>query len=107
MIWTTSHDEILVREILVTEPYHYKQGTVKRGEAWTQIADNLNAVVEPTFRVNQRSVRDRYTALERAFKKKNREEETSSGTAPPDLSDIELAIQDIIAKFEDLNQCSP
>ena len=41
--------------------------------------------------------------LKKAFKKKNREEEKSSGTAPPDLTDIERGIQDIISKFEDIS----
>ena len=52
------------------EPYQYKASTVKRGNAWTQVADILNAIPEPAFRVNQRSVRERYSLLEKAFFKK-------------------------------------
>ena len=67
MIWTDSHDDLLVKEILVVEPYRYKQGTVKRGDAWTQIADILNGIEDPLFRVSQRSVRNRYTTLEKSI----------------------------------------
>ena len=103
MIWTEAHDDFLVREILVVEPYRYKQGTVKRGEAWTQVSEILNAVEYPKFRVNQRGVRDRYTTLEKAFKKKMADEEKSSGTIPPELTDLEIGIREIIEKFEDFS----
>ena len=101
MIWTDEHDECLVREILVVEPYQYKQGTIRRGEAWSQIAEIVNSIDEPKFRVNQRAVRDRYTLLEKTFKRKMREEEKASGVDPPELTDTELAIQELIDKFSD------
>ena len=70
MEWTDAHDDLLFREILTVEPYQYKASTVKRGNAWTQIADILNAIPEPVFKVNQRSVRERYSLLEKAFLKR-------------------------------------
>ena len=86
MEWTDAHDNLLIREILTVEPYQNKASTVKRGNAWTQIADILNAIPEPVFKVNQRSVRERYNLLEKAFLKKNREEEKASGINPPELT---------------------
>ena len=88
----------MLREILIVEPFKYKPGSVKRGGAWTQIADILNGIDTPSFRVTQRSVRDRFNTLEKAFKKKMSEEEKGSGIAPPDLTDNETAIQEIIEK---------
>ena len=70
MIWSDEHDDMLVKEILTVEPYNYKQGTVKRGQAWSQVADLLNSIKEPKFTVSQRSVRERFSVLEKAFKKK-------------------------------------
>ena len=67
MEWTDVHDDLLIREILSVEPYQYKASTVKRGNDWTQVADILNAIPEPAFRVNQRSVRERYRLLEKHF----------------------------------------
>ena len=99
--WTEKHDDYLLREILVVEPFQFKQGSVKRGGAWTQIAEILNSVTDVNFRVNQRSVRDRLTLLEKAYRKKMRDEEKSSGIAPPDLTQNELALQEIIEKTDE------
>ena len=70
-VWTDAHDELLVREILVIEPYKCKRGSAKRGDAWTEISDVLNLIENPKFRVNQRAIRDRFNLLEKSFKKKN------------------------------------
>lgn len=96
--WSEQHDDLLLREVLVVEPFKYKPGSPRRGQAWTQIADILNSIEEPKFRVNQRAVRDRYNLLEKGFKKKISEEERASGINPPELTDLELAIQEIIEK---------
>ena len=61
MRWTSEHDVIFLREVLVHEPW--KQ---KRGKIWEKIAESLNAlntVCELYFKVTQRSVRDRYKLL--------------------------------------------
>ena len=93
---------MLVKEILVVEPFQFKVGSPKRGNAWTMIADILNAVQEPRFRINQRAVRDRYNFLEKAFKKKMTEEEKGSGINPPDLTEVEIGIQEIIEKSKEV-----
>ena len=102
MVWTDAHDEYLLREILTVEPYKFKYGSPKRGESWSQIAEILNDVQDPVFRVNQRAVRDRYGTLEKVFKKKMADEEKASGISPPDLTDFEIALQEIIEKFQDV-----
>ena len=85
------------------EPYKYKVGSPKRGNAWTQIADILNSISEPKFRVNQRAVRDRFNLLEKTFKKKMADEEKASGINPQELSNNELAIQEIIEKSAEVS----
>ena len=57
-IWKKVHDECLVNELLVVEPYNHKPGSKERGLAWKQIAENLNSIPEQDFRVTTRSVRD-------------------------------------------------
>lgn len=101
MVWTEEHDKLFVREILVVEPWLYKQGTVKRGDAWTQISEILNSIEDPVFRVNQRGARDRYSHLVKILKKKNSDELKASGIAPPDPTEVETGIQDIMDKFDD------
>ena len=52
MEWTREHDSFLIRDILTIDLFQYKHSTVKRGQAWTQIADILNSIASPQFRVS-------------------------------------------------------
>ena len=71
MTWTYDHDFLLCREILVQELYRFKAVSRDRGQAWEKIANNLNGnSTDLRFIVNQRGVRDRYTILEKAFRRK-------------------------------------
>ena len=46
----------------------------------------------PTFRVNQRAVRERFKLLENTFKKKMDKEEKASSVNPSELRDTEIAV---------------
>ena len=69
---------LLAREILVAKPFDYKFGSRERGQAWDKVAESLNLVQQIRFTVDQRGVRERYAKLERAYKKRLREEERAS-----------------------------
>ena len=100
MAWTYDHDILLCREILVVEPYRLKAGTRDRGQAWEKIANNLNSnSTDCRFVVNQRGVRDRYTILEKAFKRKMASEERASGIAA-EVTELDQAIESIIGRSE-------
>ena len=43
--WTREHDSFLIQELLTVDPFQYKRSPVKRGQAWTQIADILNSIL--------------------------------------------------------------
>ena len=102
MVWTSEHDELLCREILVEEPYRFKLGTRERGQCWDKIASSLNRLGSPRFWVDKRAVRDRFLKLERAFKRKMAEEERASGISPPEPTDLDMAIRDIIDRGEEV-----
>ena len=102
MNWTSKHEEILLREILTYEPFNYKSGTTQRGEIWKLIAESLNALENPKYTVNHRSVREKYTLMEKNYKKKSRDEEKASGITPDELTDTEKAMEEIISKFEEI-----
>ena len=102
MVWTAQHEEILCREILTYEPFNYKSGTVQRGEAWKLIAESLNSLDNPKYTVSHRSVREKYTLLEKNYKQKIRREERATGIAPEEPTDTEKALEEIIAKFEEI-----
>ena len=55
MRWTEKHDIILLREILLREPFKYRHGSSERGAIWEEIADLLNKVPDPNFTVIQKT----------------------------------------------------
>ena len=59
MIWSTVHNEMLCREILVVDPFTgTKKGTVARGTKWEEVAENLGKIQQVYFKVDKRAVRD-------------------------------------------------
>ena len=82
MEWTKEHNILYCREILLVNPFQSKKGSVERGSMWTQIADNLNSLINPKFIVTQRSVRDHLAILRKNYHKKKRQEEEASGISP-------------------------
>ncbi|CAH3118513.1 unnamed protein product [Porites lobata] len=93
MEWTEQKDVMLAREILLCEPFKYRAGSKERGSVWSQIATNLNT--HPGFTVSQRAVRDP--------KKRKREIENGTGISPED-SELDLALEEIIEKWEAADQ---
>ena len=66
--------------------FSFKKGSVSRGNAWDSIAEKLNQIDSPQFRIkDKRGVREGWELLRRKFKSKNREEEAASGIAVEDF----------------------
>jgi len=97
MEWTEQHDNCLCQEILVLEPFKFKKGSIARGQTWEKIANNLNDLELPRFRVTKRAVRERYSLLSEKFKAKMKQEEKSSGIET-DLSQVEKGLEEIAEK---------
>ena len=85
--------------MLTVESYKCKNRSHESGHAWDLIAANLNSVHAPRFRVSQKSVRDRARILLKNFKLKIREEEKASGIEVEELSELDLALEEIINTF--------
>lgn len=64
-VWKTIHEKCVIAELLVVELYNFKPGSKEKGLAWKQIADNLNSVSDPKFRVTHRSVCDKFNNLKK------------------------------------------
>ena len=101
MEWTEQKDMMLAREVLLCEPFQYRVGSKERGSVWSQIVTNLNT--HPRFTVSQRAVRDRYGILEEKAKQRNSEIENGTGISSEN-SELDLAIQEIIEKWEEADQ---
>ena len=81
-IWKTNLKQYCVQELLLVEPYlHYlhKQGSKERGQAWKLIASNLNSSLTVSFKVTERSVREKFTKMIEAFRKNENQEIKTSG----------------------------
>ena len=65
--------------------------------------NGLNTVCELYFKVTQRSVRDRYKLLVDNFKKREREEDAASGISPEE-TESDIALADIIERFEEADE---
>ena len=56
MIRNEEKDVLLCRELLVVEPYNYKEKTKERGQAWSSISDHINPM--PGITVSEKAVRE-------------------------------------------------
>ena len=104
MIWTEEHGIMLCREILIEELYNFKHWSRERGRCWDLIADTLSKVDQPKFNVDQRVVRYRFVKLEKASKKKTKEDLRSSGIALNEPSELDQALEEIIEKINSAEQ---
>ena len=96
--WSKDHDVLLAREILVCEPFKFKSRSRESGQAWEVITKHLNAIEVPRFRVSERAVRDRAKLLLKNYAFKIREEERASGIEVPEPTELDLALEEILAK---------
>ena len=98
MAWSTVHDEMLCREILVIDPFTgTKKGTVVRGTKWEEVAENLNKIQQVYFKVDKRAVRDRYNLLSKELRNKLKREEKESGIET-NMTEVEMALEELIEK---------
>ena len=100
MKWTYDHNVVFVHEVLHQAPWLCKYGTTERGDVWKSIAESLNGMKNPTFKVSQRSVRDRYSNMERNHKIKVSEENRASGISLEE-TELDQAMEEIIQLFEE------
>ena len=105
MEWTEDHDVLLVREILASDLFLFKKGSVARGERWESIAETLNEVKTLSFHLkDKRAVRDRWVLLQKKYKAKMHHEETASGISVDDMSEIDVLLEELVGKEESLNK---
>ena len=90
---------LFLREVLVTDLFNYRKGSVERGQVWDNIANRLNALEFPKFQVNQHFLRDKLNKLLKWFQKKGREELSTSGI-DPELNEKAELLEEIVEKME-------
>ena len=74
------------------EPYKFKARTREKGNLWEAIADNLNSL--DGFKVNARTVRERYGVILAHFEAKEKEEKVTSGINP-EVTPLDTALEEL------------
>lgn len=82
MKWTPLHNLVLCKKVILVNPYRQRKKYVQSSALRQQISDNLNAVTDPHFIVDKRSVRDNIDILIKRFKRQQAQELRESGTTP-------------------------
>ena len=103
MEWSDEHDVLLCREILTSEPFKGKRGTLQRGQLWQSMADHLNSIPQPKFKVSKRAVRERFTLLVEKFKKKMKAEEKASGI-DTEINQLDVLLEEVVEKEEEFDK---
>ena len=67
---------------------------------WDRIANTLNTCPKPVFVVDKRSARDHVGILINRIKNKSRAEERSLGIVPPEPTELEILVEEIVALEE-------
>ena len=99
------HNLILLREILLFEPYSQSRGNPELGRVWEHIAASLNGQREGKifFKVSQRSVRDRFNILKNKFAKQQMEEKRASAIWPK-ISEVDEHLEHVIEGFKERDE---
>ncbi|RDD36925.1 hypothetical protein TrispH2_011351 [Trichoplax sp. H2] len=95
MVWSSTHNSYLLREIFANKPWIHRFQSVDRGAVWRKIAENLNACQSTIFRVDHRSVRDHYNVLKNKYHKKQRDKTWSGGIGLEEMDDERLLAETI------------
>ena len=82
------------------QPFKAKKGSPERGRIWNLIAESLNQIDKPKFKVNKRSVRERFNLLAEKYKTKIRNEEKASGISP-EITELDMLLEEILALEEE------
>lgn len=99
MKWTLQHDIEFCKEILVSRLFETKKKSIERGKVWEVIAKKLEQIEHPCFRVDQRSVRDRFRKLLLQFRRKDRQEISASGISP-EQTELDAILEELNAREE-------
>ena len=92
MEWKEEHDVFLCREILVSQPFKFKERTIERGKIWDEIANRLNNCQTLKFRVNKRSVRESFKLIKKKFKRKIQDEAVCNQSLETQITMLQCTI---------------
>ena len=101
MEWTTAHNIMLCREVLVVDPFQARKKTTHRAQLWQLIAENLKTMESPKFKptLTKRSVQDRCSLLCEKHKRRMAYEKRATGISP-EVTELDQLVKEIVDKEE-------
>ena len=87
--WSDDHIILFLRQVLDIHPYTFKKRTKESGEAWQAIADKLNNVETPTFKVTKKSLSEKFRTLMEEYNAKEKRNDKASGIEVDDPTELE------------------
>ena len=79
MAWTEDHEVLFCRVVKLRDLYQYKDGSRECGQCLDRIAESLNAVPTPWFKVDQRALQYKLNKLLKDYISKRNKEEGDTG----------------------------
>ena len=98
-------DVVLLKEVILYEPYQYKMRTKESGNAWKAIADTLSNC-QPIFThvwLDPRSCRERFNLMKSKREMELKREEKASGISPED-TEKNRALDELIEKIREFGE---
>ena len=95
MDWKKEYDVLPYCEILICQPFKFKERTVERGKTWEEISKYLN-----TCEAAERSVREQFKLIKEKFKRKIPQEESLSGIEVEPMLELKQALEEICSLEE-------
>ena len=98
-------DVVLLKEVILYEPYQYKMRTKESGNAWKAIADTLSNC-QPIFThvwLDPRSCRERFNLMKSKREMELKREEKASGISPEDI-EKNRALDELIERIREFGE---
>ena len=95
MCWSEENDVLFLRELLVSSPFKFKAGSRKRDKVWDAVADVLNGIEKPNFKVEQQALWDHLNKLLKEYRRKKAYEEKASGI-DVDTTETDVLLEEIL-----------
>ena len=91
MCWSEENDVLFLRELLVSSPFKFKAGSHKRDKVWDAVADVLNGIEKPNFKVDHQALWDHL----KEYRRKKAYEEKASGI-DVDTTETDVLLEEIL-----------
>lgn len=103
LVWSDEMDEVLLKEVILYEPYQFKCRTKESGNAWKAISESLSRFHPVFINIDSRACREWFTLLKTRRENELKLEEKASGISP-DETEKNRALDEIIERVKEFEK---